>query len=68
MDVTSEAINFQLVDFYPFLRPLYQALPTWASRSKQKLQNLKELEDRVFFELLDRAKEQIATGKARPST
>jgi hypothetical protein len=67
MDATSDAINFQLVDFYPFLRPLYQALPNWASRKKSKLQRLKQLEDRVFFELLNRAKEKIAIGKARPS-
>ncbi|RMJ08348.1 hypothetical protein CDV36_012048 [Fusarium kuroshium] len=29
MDVTSEAANFQLVDFYAFLRPLYHFLPYW---------------------------------------
>lgn len=67
MDATSEAINFQLVDFYPFLRGLYGILPYWVLPSKKRLHNLKILEDRVFFDLLAKAKERIAKGTAYPS-
>ena len=67
MDVTSEAVNFQLVDLFSFLRPVYDILPYWSLPSKRKLHNLKKLEDRVFIELLDRAKERIAAGTAYPS-
>lgn len=68
MDVTSEAINFRLVDFFPSLRSLFHFLPYWMLPSKRKLHDLKELEDRVFFELLDKAKESIANGTANPSS
>lgn len=68
MDVTSEAANFQLVDFYSFLRPLYEILPYWALPSKKRLHNLQKLEERVFIQLLNRAKERIASGNACPST
>ncbi|KAH8886614.1 putative cytochrome P450 [Thozetella sp. PMI_491] len=67
MDVTSEAINFQLVDFYKFLRPLYTALPNWATPGKKKLHDLKILENRVFYELLGRAKDMISAGRLHPS-
>lgn len=68
MDVTSEAANFQLVDFYSFLRPLYEILPYWALPSKKRLHNLQKLEERVFIQLLNRAKERIVSGNACPST
>ncbi|KAF3009190.1 hypothetical protein E8E14_005932 [Neopestalotiopsis sp. 37M] len=67
MDVTSEAANFQLVDFYAFLRPIYQILPYWALPSKKKLHDLQKLEERVFMQLLDKAKEKIESGNACPS-
>ncbi|KAM5346074.1 hypothetical protein ACJ41O_009079 [Fusarium nematophilum] len=67
MDVTSEAANFQLVDFYGFLRPLYRTLPDWMLPNKRKLRDLQKLEDRVFTQLLNRAKDKIATGNAYPS-
>ncbi|RTE70058.1 hypothetical protein BHE90_015554 [Fusarium euwallaceae] len=68
MDVTSEAANFQLVDFYAFLRPLYHFLPYWMLPSKRKLRNLQNLENRVFTQLLNRAKERIESGNACPSS
>ncbi|TPX13670.1 uncharacterized protein E0L32_005873 [Thyridium curvatum] len=67
MVLTSEAINFKIVDFYPFLRPFFRALPHWMSSTKRKLAYLQKLEDRVFMGLLDRAKESIAQGKPHPS-
>ncbi|KAH8721733.1 cytochrome P450 [Ilyonectria robusta] len=67
MDVTSEAINFQLVDFYPFLRDIYHAVPYWLLPSKRKLHNLQKLENRVFIDLLNRAKDKLSTGDAYPS-
>lgn len=68
MDVTSEAINFQLVDFYPFLRDIYHAVPYWLLPSKRKLHNLQKLENRVFIDLLNRAKDKLSTGDAYPSS
>jgi hypothetical protein len=68
MDVTSEAANFQLVDFYAFLRPIYQLLPYWVLPSKKKLRDLQKLEERVFMQLLDKAKEKIESGNACPSS
>lgn len=68
MDVTSEAANFQLVDFYAFLRPFYHWLPYWLVSNKRKLHHLQQLEDRVFNQLLNRAKESIETGQNSPST
>ncbi|KAI8648298.1 hypothetical protein NCS56_01514000 [Fusarium sp. Ph1] len=67
MDVTSEAANFQLVDFYRFLRPHYHLLPYWMLPSKRKLRDLQNLENRVFTQLLNRAKERIESGNACPS-
>lgn len=68
MDVTSEAINFQLVDFYPFLRGFYDAVPYWLLSSKRKLHDLQKLENRVFNDLLNRAKDKLSTGDAYPSS
>lgn len=67
MEVTSEALNFNLVDFYPFLRRPYDIIPHWLLPSKRKLYELRKLEDRVFFDLLYRAKAKLAAGNAHPS-
>ncbi|KAJ4422238.1 hypothetical protein N0V82_003098 [Gnomoniopsis sp. IMI 355080] len=67
MEVTSEAVNFNLVDFYPFLRVIYDLAPQWLLPSKHKLHELENLENRVFFDLLNRAKDKLATGNAFPS-
>lgn len=67
MEVTSEAVNFNLVDFYPFLRRPYDIIPHWLLPSKRKLHDLQKLEDRVFFDLLYRAKAKLASGNAYPS-
>ncbi|KAF5013804.1 hypothetical protein FDECE_222 [Fusarium decemcellulare] len=66
MEVTSEAINFHVVDIFPFLRGIYHAIPWWVLPGKRKLRDLQNLENRVFFDLLDRAKDKIATGEANP--
>ncbi|KAH7161080.1 cytochrome P450 [Dactylonectria macrodidyma] len=63
----SKAINFQLVDFYPFLREVYQFVPYWVIPSKRKLHNLQKLENRVFNQLLNRAKDKLSKGEAYPS-
>lgn len=67
MEVTSEAVNFNLVDFYPFLRKPYDIIPHWLLPGKRKLHQLQKLEDRVFFDLLYRAKAKLAAGNAYPS-
>ncbi|KAF5026974.1 hypothetical protein F66182_1004 [Fusarium sp. NRRL 66182] len=67
VNVTSEAANFQLVDFYSFLRPFYNFLPYWALSSKMRLHKLQKLEDDVFTRLLNRAKDKIQDGTAFPS-
>ncbi|CAG9988754.1 unnamed protein product [Clonostachys byssicola] len=67
MEVTSDALNFQLVDFYPSLRILYKVLPGWVLPNKRKLQNLQKLENRVFYDLLGKAKEKLESGEAHPS-
>lgn len=65
--VTSEALNFNLVDFYPFLRKPYDIMPSWLLPGKRKLYELQKLEDRVFFDLLYRTKAKLADGNAYPS-
>lgn len=67
MEKTGAAQNFQLVDFYPFLRPLYRIIPASINSFKRTLTEIKEIEDRLFFKLLDIAKENIAAGKVYPS-
>lgn len=67
MAVTSEAVNFNLVDFYPFLRRPYDIIPHWLLPGKRKLYELQKLEDRVFFDLLYRTKAKLAAGNAYPS-
>lgn len=67
MEVTSEALNFNLVDFYPFLKVIYDIMPCWFLPSKNKLHELQKLENRVFYELLNRAKDKLETGQAYPS-
>ncbi|KAM0323294.1 hypothetical protein ACHAQA_008886 [Verticillium albo-atrum] len=67
MDLTSEAANFQIVDFYTFLRPIYHFLPHFLAPNKRKLYHLQKLEDRVFNQLLNRAKEKLEAGQDTPS-
>lgn len=67
MDRTSAAINLQLVDFYPFLRPWYRIMPLWMSSFKRALREIQLLEDRLFMGLLDNAKAKIQAGKVYPS-
>ena len=67
MEKTSSAQNFQLVDFYGFLRPIYRIMPARFSSYETKLLELREIEDRVFYMLLDIAKANIAAGKVYPS-
>jgi len=67
MDKTSDAANLQLVDFYPFLRPLMRVLPETLNPMKRNLREIKIIEDRLFFELLKNAKQKIKGGKVYPS-
>ncbi|OAG35272.1 hypothetical protein AYO21_10543 [Fonsecaea monophora] len=67
MDQTSAAINLQPVDFFPFLRPWYRVMPVWMSSFKRALFDIQKLEDRLFYQLLEGAKEKIALGKKYPS-
>lgn len=67
MDQTSAAINLQLVDFFPFLRPWYQMMPAWVIPFKAALRDIRILENRVFFELLNLVKDKMKSGKVYPS-
>lgn len=67
VEVTSEALNFNLVDFYPFLKVIYDIVPHWMLPSKHKLHELQKLENRVFYDLLNRSKDRLETGQAYPS-
>ncbi|KAF2186188.1 putative cytochrome P450 [Zopfia rhizophila CBS 207.26] len=67
MDKTSEAANLQLIDFYPFLRSIYRFLPESLVPFKRKLREIKVIENRLFFDLLENAKEMIKNGKVYPS-
>jgi hypothetical protein len=51
MEKTSDAQNFQLVDFYDFLRPLYRIMPARFSSLKTKLLEINAIEKRLFFSL-----------------
>ncbi|KAH7351469.1 putative cytochrome P450, partial [Pyrenochaeta sp. MPI-SDFR-AT-0127] len=67
MDKTSEAANLQVVDLYPSLRPLLQIVPEALNPFRKKLSAIKRIEDRLFFDLLDNAKQRIKEGKVYPS-
>jgi len=67
MEKTGAAQNFQLVDFYGFLRPLYRIMPARFSTYKRTLLEINEIEDRLFFKLLNIAKDNIEKGKVYPS-
>ncbi|EXJ76279.1 uncharacterized protein A1O5_00787 [Cladophialophora psammophila CBS 110553] len=67
MDRTSAAINLQPVDFFSFLRPWYRVMPVWMSSFKRALSDIQQLENQLFFQLLEGAKERIAVGKKYPS-
>jgi len=67
MDMTSNAINLQLVDFFPFLRPLYRVIPDKFSAFKRRLKEIQHIEEKLFFGLLDNAKVKIQEGKVCPS-
>ncbi|OAG38750.1 hypothetical protein AYO21_07103 [Fonsecaea monophora] len=65
-DATSDAINFQLVDFYPFLKPWYRIMPHWMSSYKRTLRRIRQLENATFLPLLEEAKRRIQEGKHYP--
>jgi len=67
MDKTSIASTLQVVDFFPFLRPLYRIIPPRLSLFKKRLQDITKIEDRLFLKLMDDAKEKIRQGKVYPS-
>jgi hypothetical protein len=67
MDLTSEAANLQLVDFFPFLRPFYRYCPTFLMPYKQLLAKITVIEQKLFMQLMYSAKENIAAGKVYPS-
>ncbi|OCK75418.1 cytochrome P450 [Lepidopterella palustris CBS 459.81] len=67
MDLTEAASSLQLVDFFPFLRPIYRYCPTFLMPYKQTLRKIRKIEDRLFFQLMNSAKENIAKGKVYPS-
>jgi cytochrome P450 len=67
MDKTSDVANLQLADFYHFLRPLYSLIPTALSPYKRKLATVREIENRLFYTLMEDAKAKIESGKIYPS-
>lgn len=62
-----KATALQLVDFYPFLRPLYRIIPARFSSYKRGLKEVREIENQLFIELLDDAKAKIEAGQVYPS-
>ncbi|KAF2491734.1 cytochrome P450 [Lophium mytilinum] len=67
MDLTSEAANLQLVDFFPFLRPFYRYCPTFLMPYKQLLARIRVIEENLFMQLMEGAKTSIQEGKVYPS-
>jgi len=67
VETTSAAINLQLVDFFPFLRPFYRMAPSWLIPFKATLRDIRILENKVFFELLELVKDKIKSGRVYPS-
>lgn len=57
-----EAQTPQLVDFYPFFRPIFRLIPTAWSKYKQALQKIVALEDRIVLPLLKKTKENMEKG------
>lgn len=56
----------QLIDFYPFLRPLFRLVPTALSPFKRKVRDLIALENRFFVPLVEETKKNMEKGKIYP--
>lgn len=51
-----------------YLRPFYNLMPKWMIPYKQKFTFLKNMENGLFFSLLDDAKAKLSSGRMCPST
>ena len=54
-------MKFNNVDFYPFLRPVYQILTPRLLSNKHKLLEVQNLEKRPLYDLHNRAKHDLAS-------
>jgi hypothetical protein len=57
----------QVMDWYPFLRPIFRRLPKSLSGIQDQIVYLKDLEHNLWMDLLRNAQENIKDGKLNPS-
>jgi hypothetical protein len=57
----------QIMDWYPFLKPVFRRLPSRISGIQDKIIYLKNLEETLWKCLLENAKTNIKDGKMNPS-
>jgi hypothetical protein len=56
----------QVMDWYPFLRPIFRRLPKSLSGIQDQIVYLKDLEHNLWMDLLRNAQENIKDGKLNP--
>ncbi|PMD33513.1 cytochrome P450 [Hyaloscypha variabilis F] len=59
--------RMQVMDWYPFLRPIFRRLPKSLSGIQDQIVYLKDLEHNLWMDLLKNAQENIKDGKLNPS-
>jgi hypothetical protein len=57
----------QVMDWYPFLRPIFRRLPKSLSGIQDQIVYLRDLEHNLWMEMLKNAQENIKDGKLNPS-
>lgn len=67
MHLTTEAQKGQIVDLFPFIRPMFRLIPVRLNAYKKMLRKIVGVEDDLFMNLLELAKGKIAKGKNHPS-
>lgn len=55
------------MDWYPFLRPIFRRLPSSVSGIQDQIVYLKDLEQKLWMDLLKDARKNISDGKMNPS-
>jgi hypothetical protein len=54
-------------DWYPILKPLYCRAPSWISGFLKEAAELKEMETKLWMQLIGEAQEMLDQDKMRPS-
>jgi hypothetical protein len=57
----------QVMDWYPFLRPIFRRLPPSISGIQDQIVYLRDLEHDLWMDLLKNAQQNIEDGKLNPS-